>query len=115
VQITDRLSRFSKIGGEMVPHIKVEEKLQDLTGSLDRTLVVTGVGDDRKGERLVVFHCLDENSMRELLSKLPQLDLPKLWIPKANQFFHLDALPLLGSGKLDLAKVRELAGRCSTE
>ena len=33
LQITDRLSRFSKIGGEMVPHIKVEEKLHELGGS----------------------------------------------------------------------------------
>ncbi|MHB1308433.1 MAG: AMP-binding protein [Limisphaerales bacterium] len=49
VQITDRLSRFSKIGGEMVPHIKVEERLQELTGTLDRALVVTGVGDGRSG------------------------------------------------------------------
>src|SRR5262245_4113543 len=32
LQITDRLSRFSKIGGEMVPHIKVEEKLHELAG-----------------------------------------------------------------------------------
>jgi acyl-[acyl-carrier-protein]-phospholipid O-acyltransferase/long-chain-fatty-acid--[acyl-carrier-protein] ligase len=114
VQITDRLSRFSKIGGEMVPHIKVEEKLEELAGSLDRTLVVTGVGDDRKGERLVVLHCLDESALQELLSRLPQLDLPKLWIPKANQFFHLDKLPLLGSGKLDLSEVREIAIRCAS-
>jgi acyl-[acyl-carrier-protein]-phospholipid O-acyltransferase/long-chain-fatty-acid--[acyl-carrier-protein] ligase len=74
--------------------------------------VVTGVADDRKGERLVVLHCLDEAALQQVLAKLSQLDLPKLWIPKANHFFHLDALPLLGSGKLDLARVRELAGRC---
>jgi acyl-[acyl-carrier-protein]-phospholipid O-acyltransferase / long-chain-fatty-acid--[acyl-carrier-protein] ligase len=115
LQITDRLSRFSKIGGEMVPHIKIEEKLQELTGSLERTLVVTGVGDERKGERLVVLHGLEEAGLQDLLSKLPQLDLPKLWVPKANQFFRLEALPLLGSGKLDLTKVRELAARCVTE
>jgi acyl-[acyl-carrier-protein]-phospholipid O-acyltransferase/long-chain-fatty-acid--[acyl-carrier-protein] ligase len=72
---------------------------------------VTGVGDDRKGERLVVLHCLEEAALQDLLSKLPQLDLPKLWVPKANQFFHLDALPLVGSGKLDLRQVRELALR----
>jgi acyl-[acyl-carrier-protein]-phospholipid O-acyltransferase / long-chain-fatty-acid--[acyl-carrier-protein] ligase len=115
VQITDRLSRFSKIGGEMVPHIKVEEELQELSGSLDRALVVTGVGDDRKGERLVVLHCLEESALHHLLAKLPQLNLPKLWVPKATHFYHLDALPLLGSGKLDLRKVREVASRCAAE
>ena len=115
LQLTDRLSRFSKIGGEMVPHIKIEEQLQELAGTPERTLVVTGVGDERKGERLVVLHCLDESALQALLARLPQLDLPRLWVPKANQFFRIAALPLLGSGKLDLAKVRELAAQCVAE
>ncbi len=55
LQITDRLSRFSKIGGEMVPHIKVEEKLHELAGVTEQTFVVTGVPDEKKGERLVVL------------------------------------------------------------
>jgi len=50
-----------------------------------------------------------------VLAKLPQLDLPNLWIPKASQFYHLDTLPLLGSGKLDLCKVRQLATRLAQE
>ena len=58
LQITDRLSRFSKIGGEMVPHIKVEEKLHELAGATEQTFVVTGVPDEKKGERLVVLHKL---------------------------------------------------------
>lgn len=113
LQITDRLSRFSKIGGEMVPHVKVEEQLDELANSLERQFVVTGVGDEKKGERLVVLHCLPESGLRTVLDKLPQLDLPNLWIPKANQFFHVDAIPQLGSGKLDLRKVRELATQLS--
>jgi acyl-[acyl-carrier-protein]-phospholipid O-acyltransferase/long-chain-fatty-acid--[acyl-carrier-protein] ligase len=40
---------------------------------------------------------------------LPQLDLPNLWKPRADQCFHVDALPMLGTGKLDLRKIRELA------
>ena len=115
LQITDRLSRFSKIGGEMVPHIKVEDKLHELAQTLERRFVVTGVDDEKKGERLLVLHSLDEPSLGAVLDKLPQLDLPNLWIPKANQFFHLDALPLLGSGKLDLCKVRDLANQLSRE
>ena len=58
LQITDRLSRFSKIGGEMVPHIKVEEKLHELADATEQTFVVTGVPDEKKGERLVVLHKL---------------------------------------------------------
>src|SRR5207244_3207518 len=56
LQITDRLSRFSKIGGEMVPHIKIEEKLHELAGATEQCFAVTGVPDEKKGERLVVLH-----------------------------------------------------------
>jgi len=113
--ITDRLSRFSKIGGEMVPHIKVEEKLHELAGVTEQTFVVTGVPDGKKGERLVVLHTLPEEKLKECLEKLPQADLPNLWLPRTNQFFHVDALPHLGTGKLDLRKVRELAAQFSGE
>src|SRR5215510_2144730 len=54
LEITDRLSRFSKIGGEMVPHVKVEEKLYDLTDLTEMTFAVTGIPDEKKGERLAV-------------------------------------------------------------
>jgi acyl-[acyl-carrier-protein]-phospholipid O-acyltransferase/long-chain-fatty-acid--[acyl-carrier-protein] ligase len=109
LQITDRLSRFSKIGGEMVPHIGVEEKLQELASATERTFVVTGIPDEKKGERLVVLHRLPEVKWAEFATKLGQLDLPNLWKPRADQFYHVDALPLLGTGKLDLRKIRELA------
>jgi acyl-[acyl-carrier-protein]-phospholipid O-acyltransferase/long-chain-fatty-acid--[acyl-carrier-protein] ligase len=109
LQITDRLSRFSKIGGEMVPHIRVEEKLHELAGATEQSFVVTGVPDEKKGERLVVLHKLAEAKWTELAAKLPQLDLPNLWKPRADQCFHVDALPMLGTGKLDLRKIRELA------
>lgn len=114
LQITDRLSRFSKIGGEMVPHIKVEEKLHELAGVTEQTFVVTGVPDEKKGERLVVLHKLAEAPLRSCLEKFAQCDLPNLWKPRADQFFHFDAFPYLGTGKLDLRKVREEALRVSS-
>jgi acyl-[acyl-carrier-protein]-phospholipid O-acyltransferase/long-chain-fatty-acid--[acyl-carrier-protein] ligase len=107
--ITDRLSRFSKIGGEMVPHVRVEEKLHELAGLAEQSFAVTGVPDERKGERLVVLHTLAEDRVRETIEKLSRSQLPNLWLPRPNAFFHLDALPYLGTGKLDLRKVRELA------
>ncbi len=109
LQITDRLSRFSKIGGEMVPHIKVEEKLHELAGATEQTFVVAGVPDERKGERLVVLHKLAEAPLRACLERLGQCDLPNLWKPRADQFFHVDAFAYLGTGKLDLCRLRELA------
>jgi acyl-[acyl-carrier-protein]-phospholipid O-acyltransferase/long-chain-fatty-acid--[acyl-carrier-protein] ligase len=109
LEITDRLSRFSKLGGEMVPHIKVEEKLHELAGAAEQTFVVTGVPDERKGERLVVLHKLPEEQLRLCLEKLAQSDLPNLWKPRPEAFVRVEAFPVLGSGKLDLRKVRELA------
>jgi len=114
LQITDRLSRFSKIGGEMVPHIKVEEKLHELAGATEQTFVVAGVPDEKKGERLVVLHKLADGPLQASLEKLAQCDLPNLWKPRADQFFHVDNFPLLGTGKLDLRKVKETAQKLST-
>jgi acyl-[acyl-carrier-protein]-phospholipid O-acyltransferase/long-chain-fatty-acid--[acyl-carrier-protein] ligase len=107
--ITDRLSRFSKIGGEMVPHIKVEEILHEIAGVTDQKFVVTGVPDGKKGERLVVLHTLNPKELEPVLEKLPQSGLPNLWTPRANQFLALEELPHLGTGKLDLRRIREIA------
>ena len=109
LQITDRLSRFSKIGGEMVPHIKVEETLHELAGVTEQTFVVAGVPDEKKGERLVVLHKLADGTLQATLEKLAQSDLPNLWKPRPDQFFHVDTLPYLGTGKIDLRKVKEMA------
>jgi acyl-[acyl-carrier-protein]-phospholipid O-acyltransferase/long-chain-fatty-acid--[acyl-carrier-protein] ligase len=109
IQITDRLSRFSKIGGEMVPHLKVEEKLHELVAATEQTFVVASVADEKKGERLVVLHKLAAEALRDCLEKLTTCDLPNLWKPKADAFVRVEAFPLLGTGKLDLRRVKEIA------
>jgi len=114
LQITDRLSRFSKIGGEMVPHVKIEDKLHELAEATEQVFAVAGVPDEKKGERLVVLHTLPEDRLEACVAKLGQSDLPKLWIPRSNQFFRVDAIPYLGTGKLDLRSVREIALRKAT-
>ena len=91
--ITDRLSRFSKIGGEMVPHIKVEDQLQEIAGAAEQQFVVTGVPDGKKGERLVVLHTLEPDELKQVLEKLPEAGLPNLWTPRLNQFFFIEELP----------------------
>jgi acyl-[acyl-carrier-protein]-phospholipid O-acyltransferase / long-chain-fatty-acid--[acyl-carrier-protein] ligase len=111
--ITDRLSRFSKIAGEMVPHIKIEEKLHELAGATEQKFVVSGVPDGKKGERLVVLHTLGPGEIKSVLERLPEAGLPNLWTPRANQFFHVDDLPHLGTGKLDLRRIRDLAAQFS--
>ncbi|MGE3167227.1 MAG: MFS transporter, partial [Planctomycetota bacterium] len=120
ITITDRQSRFSKIGGEMVPHVKVEEEIQ---GAIDRfhacqvgdhqqgacpEVAVTAIPDDRKGERLVVLHTPIALSVEELIAQLKD-SLPNLWIPRRDSFVEVEQIPKLGSGKLDLRRVREAA------
>jgi acyl-[acyl-carrier-protein]-phospholipid O-acyltransferase/long-chain-fatty-acid--[acyl-carrier-protein] ligase len=109
IKITDRLSRFSKIGGEMVPHIKVEDKLQEIAGAAEQVFAVTAIPDEKKGERLIILHTLPEDKFQECAAQLAKADLPPLWKPRADQFIHVDALPYLGTGKLDLRRLKEIA------
>ncbi len=109
VTITDRLSRFSKIGGEMVPHAKVEETLHQAADTDQQVFAVTGIPDERKGERLAVLHTLDERHIPEILEKVASQGLSNLFIPARNQFVKVDALPVLGTGKLDLRGVKRIA------
>ncbi|HXN06670.1 MAG TPA: AMP-binding protein, partial [Nitrospiria bacterium] len=107
IHITDRLSRFSKIGGEMVPHYKIEEIVRSCTGE-DETAVI-GVPDEQKGERLVLFYTSQGMSPDQIWECLFGTALPKLWIPKRENIYRIDALPSLGSGKTDLKKLKSMA------
>jgi acyl-[acyl-carrier-protein]-phospholipid O-acyltransferase/long-chain-fatty-acid--[acyl-carrier-protein] ligase len=107
IKITDRLARFSKIGGEMVPHVKIEEVVSALTGNA--ACAVTGIPDERKGERLALLYTAQGVAPAELWRRLSETDLPKLWIPKQTDMHPVEALPLLGTGKVDLRAVRALA------
>ena len=83
--------------------------MHELAGALEQTFVVAGVPDEKKGERLVVLHKLADDALKSCLEKLAASDLPNLWKPRAEQFFRVEAFPLLGTGKLDLRKVKETA------
>lgn len=112
IHITGRESRFSKIGGEMVPHIQVEEELNRLLGADDEgglRAVVTSVSDERKGERLIVLHLPISRSPEDLRKGLTDRGLPNIFIPANDSFFQVDELPILGSGKLDLKRIKALA------
>jgi acyl-[acyl-carrier-protein]-phospholipid O-acyltransferase/long-chain-fatty-acid--[acyl-carrier-protein] ligase len=107
--ITDRLSRFSKIGGEMVPHGRVEEELHEVLGSESQVFAVTGLPDERKGERLAVLHTLETDQLAPIVDSLQKRGLPNLFIPRLDQFVKVDEIPLLGTGKMDLRRIREIA------
>ena len=107
--IEGRLSRFSKIGGEMVPHESIEQKIIDLLGLAgkdERLLAIMGVQDEAKGEALVLLNAIDID-LSQLRDKLRDAGVPNLWIPK--KVCRVEAIPVLASGKLDLRKCQELA------
>ncbi len=117
VEITGRQSRFSKIGGEMVPHIRIEAELTRIiedgqdTGDEEPEIkiAVSSVPDAKKGERLVVLYKPSPKPVGQLLKELGEADIPNLWIPSADSFLEVDQIPLLGTGKLDLKGLKERA------
>jgi acyl-[acyl-carrier-protein]-phospholipid O-acyltransferase/long-chain-fatty-acid--[acyl-carrier-protein] ligase len=111
ITITGRESRFSKIGGEMVPHLSVEESINAELGAADGELlaVVTAVPDVAKGERLVVLHLPTDREPAAVVRRLGERGLPNLWIPSADSFSVIDEVPVLGSGKLDLRALNAIA------
>ncbi len=106
--IEGRLSRFSKIGGEMVPHETIEAAVREALAlsSDERSLAVTGVPDEAKGEALVLLANVEIDAA-DLRAKLMAAGLANLWIPRKIR--RVEAIPTLASGKLDLKKCRELA------
>jgi acyl-[acyl-carrier-protein]-phospholipid O-acyltransferase/long-chain-fatty-acid--[acyl-carrier-protein] ligase len=108
IRITDRLSRFSKIGGEMVPHGVIEDELH---GRLDQSQVVavTAVPDEKKGERIVVLYAREATNAETLHRLMGESTLPNLWKPARDSYVAVESLPMLGTGKLDLKGIREIA------
>jgi len=112
ITITGRLSRFSKMGGEMVPHENIEKAIQKLVqGEEDEETraAVTAVPDERKGERLVVVHTQLDHTPQAICDHLQTLGLPNIWVPSPDSFIQVEKIPVLGTGKLDLKGLAELA------
>ncbi|MFA5555136.1 MAG: acyl-[ACP]--phospholipid O-acyltransferase [Phycisphaerae bacterium] len=108
--ISDRLSRFSKIAGEMVPHFAIEEVLyKALESAAEPMIAVTTVPSAARGEELVVV-CSQNAPDADMLHKIvSQSSLPNLWKPKKENYIRIKTLPALGSGKLDLSRIKTIA------
>jgi acyl-[acyl-carrier-protein]-phospholipid O-acyltransferase/long-chain-fatty-acid--[acyl-carrier-protein] ligase len=112
ITITGRLSRFSKIAGEMVPHELVEKEINAILRPEERLLAVVGASDPKRGEKLLVFYTDKERLDPEsVVAEMRKKGIPNLWIPKCENFIYVSELPMLGSGKLDLASLAEMAVR----
>jgi acyl-[acyl-carrier-protein]-phospholipid O-acyltransferase/long-chain-fatty-acid--[acyl-carrier-protein] ligase len=114
VTLTGRLSRFAKVGGEMVPLEKIEEELHDILGTADRVCAVTCVPDEARGERLIVLYVAAQLGpfgleVRAWCQQLNCRGLPNLWLPSERDFISVAELPVLGSGKINLKGIKEMA------
>jgi acyl-[acyl-carrier-protein]-phospholipid O-acyltransferase / long-chain-fatty-acid--[acyl-carrier-protein] ligase len=109
ITITDRFSRFSKIAGEMVSHIAVEQVLLDALGTSEQLIAVTAVPDEKKGEELIVLHLPQAGTAEKLHEIITKSGLPNISKPRRDNYIRIESMPTLGSGKLDIAKLKEIA------
>jgi acyl-[acyl-carrier-protein]-phospholipid O-acyltransferase / long-chain-fatty-acid--[acyl-carrier-protein] ligase len=118
ISIVGRQSRFAKVGGEQVPFAAIEEALAALTGGSEDgapRAVVTAVPDEATGERLVVLHTALEQSPDELVKRLADAGLPRLFIPAPVDFYEIETMPLIGIGKVDLEAINRFARLAATK
>jgi acyl-[acyl-carrier-protein]-phospholipid O-acyltransferase/long-chain-fatty-acid--[acyl-carrier-protein] ligase len=109
LHIHDRISRFSKIGGEMVPHMVIEAALAAASPEAERSFAVVTLPDRVRGEKVVVVYSGPELDAGALLHRMSERGVPNLWLPSPKDFHRVEGLPFLPSGKLDLAATRRLA------
>jgi acyl-[acyl-carrier-protein]-phospholipid O-acyltransferase/long-chain-fatty-acid--[acyl-carrier-protein] ligase len=114
--IEGRISRFSKIAGEMVPHETVEaavNKVLGLDGESERRIAIVGVPDEQKGEAILLLSTIAGPSLEQecidLRYKLLDEGIPSLWCPRHIVAVH--EIPVLASGKLDLKGCESIAKR----
>ncbi|MCH2063730.1 MAG: AMP-binding protein [Roseibacillus sp.] len=112
--IEGRMSRFSKIAGEMVPHEVIEghlNKILGLDGEEERKIAVVGLPDEKKGEVIGLLSAVPsdvpEQEVVDMRYKLMDEGIPSLWCPKF--IIPVDNIPVLASGKLDLKACDQLA------
>ena len=108
--IEGRLSRFSKIGGEMVPHETIEAAITkelELDADDQRKIAVVGIPDEAKGEALVLLSAHEDVDPTRLRYGLLEAGLPALWVPRT--VIDVEAIPVLASGKLDIKACEQLA------
>jgi acyl-[acyl-carrier-protein]-phospholipid O-acyltransferase/long-chain-fatty-acid--[acyl-carrier-protein] ligase len=112
ITLVDRLSRFAKIAGEMVPFVAVETALAAIVGpdpDGGPRAVVTSVPDPIRGERLMVVHTPWEHKPEDLRRELAEAGLPNLFLPSRESFVEVEQLPVVGSGKIDLRRIKQIA------
>ena len=105
VFILGRAKRFAKIAGEMISLTAVEMEISALWPG--KMHAVVNIPDDKKGEQLVLFTTQPGAERAALLTDFKAKGLSELAVPKTIRL--VDQLPLMGTGKVDYVKLKELA------
>ncbi len=101
-----RFKRFVKIGGEMVSLVKVENVMEKHLPEGVSCCIVE-IPDEIKGSTIVAAVTQDINKIA-ILRKMGK-DLPNIALPR--QFFVIEELPMMGTGKIDFRSVTELVNK----
>jgi acyl-[acyl-carrier-protein]-phospholipid O-acyltransferase/long-chain-fatty-acid--[acyl-carrier-protein] ligase len=110
ITLTGRIQRIAKIAGEMVPLELLEEEMHKALATTDRVFAVTAVPDKKRGERIVVLYLNQPNlTLADVLKQLSERGIPNLWVPDERDCFAVAEMPVLGSGKLDIQRIKEMA------
>ncbi len=109
VFIHDRLSRFSKIGGEMVPHMLIEDEIITKLKLPPHTIFIASAPDHKRGEQLVVIFIPEVVSKDQLRDIIHDSQIPNLWKPRRHNYLAIEKMPIAGSGKLDMRSLTKIA------
>jgi len=105
ITIRGRAKRFAKIGGEMVSLPAVESYAANVWPDAEHAVVTRP--DAKKGEQMVLFTTMKDANPKALQEWARANGITELMIPKDIRM--LDALPVLGTGKLDYVTMNEMA------
>jgi acyl-[acyl-carrier-protein]-phospholipid O-acyltransferase / long-chain-fatty-acid--[acyl-carrier-protein] ligase len=104
VTIRGRAKRFAKIGGEMVSLPAVEGYASAAFPGAEHAVVTKP--DPKKGEQLVLFTTAKNATQKALQEWCKANGVTELMIPRDIRI--LDALPVLGTGKIDYVAMGKL-------
>lgn len=67
----------------------------------------TSLEDEKKGEQIALLIECNNEIFERVCEAIKNSNIPTLFKPR--YYFQIEKIPLLGSGKVDLKKVKELA------
>ena len=105
IRILGRVKRFAKIGGEMVSLAVVENCASAIWP--DNLHAAVTLPDPRKGEQVILLSDTPSSNREDILAWAKNHGVPELSVPK--RVYHVDEIPVLGTGKIDYGAVQKKA------